>query len=41
MDYRSSNFLKDGSESYEFDELPYQQKVNILQLIAFENLSTT
>ena len=39
MNYKSSGFLKDGSQSYEFDELPYPQKVNILQLIAFENLS--
>ena len=39
MDYQSSNFLTDGSASFEFADLPYQQKVNILQLIALEKLT--
>jgi septal ring factor EnvC (AmiA/AmiB activator) len=38
MDYQSSSFLTDGSASFEFADLPYQQKVNILQLIALERL---
>lgn len=38
MDYQSSSFLTDGSATFEFADLPYQQKVNILQLIALEKL---
>lgn len=41
MNYQSSEFLTDGSHSYEFSQLNYQDKISVLSLIALEKLSTS